>query len=98
MWSAPNASSYIPAEVTCVAPHFVMLLFFEEIFEALKRGEPVKLKSFGSFHVRSKQARVGRNPKTGREAPIAPRKVLMFRASPVLAFRINGTTIADGDE
>ncbi|WP_328516985.1 integration host factor subunit alpha [Methylocystis suflitae] len=72
----------------------ILEMFFEEIFEALERGEPVQLKSFGGFHVRSKRARPGRNPKTGVEATIAARKVLRFRPSPVLIARINGATIA----
>lgn len=70
--------------------------FFEEISQALERAEPVKLQLFGSFHVRSKQARIGRNPKTGEAAPIAARKVLAFKASPVLVARINGEIIEDG--
>ena len=62
----------------------------EEISMALVRGEAVKLSSFGSFSVREKGERVGRNPKTGEEVPILPRKVLVFRASHVLKDRING--------
>jgi integration host factor subunit alpha len=61
----------------------------DEISDALVRGEPVKLSSFGSFAVRQKGRRVGRNPKTGEEVPILPRKVLVFRASHVLKNRIN---------
>ena len=62
-----------------------------EISDALVRGEVVKLSSFGSFSVRKKGQRVGRNPKTGEEVPILPRRVLVFRASHVLKNRINGT-------
>ncbi len=61
----------------------------EEISGALIRGEPVKISSFGSFSVRQKGRRVGRNPKTGEEVPILPRRVLVFRASHVLKNRIN---------
>lgn len=61
----------------------------KEISDALVRGEAVKISSFGSFSVRSKGQRVGRNPKTGEEVPILPRKVLVFRASHVLKGRIN---------
>jgi integration host factor subunit alpha len=61
----------------------------EEISNALVRGEPVKISSFGSFSVRQKGRRVGRNPKTGEEVPILPRRVLVFRASHVLKNRIN---------
>ncbi len=60
-----------------------------EISSALIRGEVVKLSSFGSFSVREKGQRVGRNPKTGEEVPILPRRVLVFRASHVLKSRIN---------
>src|SRR3546814_3989520 len=56
----------------------------------LVRGEMVKLSSFGSFSVREKGERIGRNPKTGEEVPILPRRVLVFRASHVLKNRING--------
>src|SRR3546814_3747957 len=59
-----------------------------EISEALVRGEMVKLSSFGSFSVREKGERIGRNPKTGEEVPILPRRVLVFRASHVLKNRI----------
>ena len=60
-----------------------------EIADALARGETVKLSSFGSFSVREKGQRIGRNPKTGEEVPILPRRVLVFRASQVLKNRIN---------
>ena len=60
-----------------------------EISHALARGEIVKISSFGSFTVRKKGKRVGRNPKTGMEVPIAPRRVLVFRPSHVLKARIN---------
>lgn len=61
----------------------------DEIADALARGEMVKISSFGSFSVRQKGQRIGRNPKTGEEVPISPRKVLVFRASHVLKDRIN---------
>jgi integration host factor subunit alpha len=59
-----------------------------EISSALARGEMVKISSFGSFAVRRKGKRVGRNPKTGKEVPINPRRVLVFRASHVLKDQI----------
>jgi integration host factor subunit alpha len=62
-----------------------------EIVDALTRGETVKISSFGSFSVRQKGKRVGRNPKTGEEVPILPRRVLVFRASHVLKNKINRT-------
>ena len=63
----------------------------DEISDALIRGEDVKLSSFGSFLVRHKNGRMGRNPKTGEEVPIDPRRVLSFRASHVLKEKINKT-------
>ena len=63
-----------------------------EIADALVRGEMVKISSFGSFWVRQKGQRIGRNPKTGDEVPIAPRRVLVFRPSHVLKAVINGQT------
>ncbi len=59
------------------------------VSDALARGEPVKISRFGSFSVRQKGPRIGRNPKTGEEVPILPRKVLVFRASGVLKSRVN---------
>ncbi|MBT5264775.1 MAG: integration host factor subunit alpha [Rhodospirillaceae bacterium] len=61
----------------------------DEVVDALVRGEVVKISSFGSFSVRQKGERIGRNPKTGDEVPILPRKVLVFRPSHVLKNRIN---------
>ena len=60
-----------------------------EIAATLTNGETVKISSFGSFSVRQKGQRIGRNPKTGEEVPILPRKVLIFRASNVLKGMIN---------
>lgn len=71
---------------------------FDEISDALLRGEQVKLRSFGTFNVRSKRARIGRNPKTGVEAPITPRRVLTFKASPVLVAVINGEVAPEEQE
>ena len=63
------------------------------ICDCLVRGETVKLSSFGSFVVRDKGERVGRNPKTGVEVPIEPRRVMVFKPSNVLKGRINGETV-----
>ena len=60
-----------------------------EMSSALARGETVKISSFGSFSVRQKGQRIGRNPKTGEEVPILPRKVLIFRPSQLLKSRTN---------
>jgi len=59
------------------------------ISKILTKGQPVKISSFGSFSVREKAQRVGRNLKTGAAVPILPRRVLVFRASHVLKDRIN---------
>ena len=61
----------------------------DEVSATLVKCENVKISSFGSFSVRQKNERVGRNPKTGVEVPIKPRKVIVFRASHVLKDRIN---------
>ncbi|MDG1117267.1 MAG: integration host factor subunit alpha [Flavimaricola sp.] len=58
------------------------------ISDALVRGESVKISSFGTFSVREKAARVGRNPKTGEEVPIHPRRVLSFRSSHLMKERV----------
>ena len=62
----------------------------EEIGEAAERGERVKLSGFGSFVIRSKGERMGRNPKTRVETPILPRRVMTFKPSPVLKAKVNG--------
>jgi integration host factor subunit alpha len=61
----------------------------DEISGALAQGDSVKISSFGSFSVRSKGQRIGRNPKTGEEVPITPRRVLVFRPSQLLKKKIN---------
>ena len=58
------------------------------VSDALVRGETVKISSFGTFSVRDKAARVGRNPKTGEEVPIHPRRVLSFRSSHLMRERV----------
>ncbi|MGB0694094.1 MAG: integration host factor subunit alpha [Rhodospirillaceae bacterium] len=65
-------------------------MVLDEMSEALVEGETVKISSFGSFSVREKGERIGRNPKTGEEVPILPRRVLVFRPSQLLKARING--------
>ena len=61
----------------------------EEMSACLESGEEVKLSSFGTFSVHSKSERVGRNPKTGVEATITPRRVLSFRPSHILKDRVD---------
>ncbi len=70
----------------------------EMMQDALVEGETVKLSSFGSFLVRAKGERLGRNPKTGVEASISPRRVIVFKASHVLKARVNGNAVDPDDE
>jgi integration host factor subunit alpha len=67
----------------------IVELVLREIVASLERGQTVKLSSFGSFGIRDKGERIGRNPKTGQEVPITPRRVLVFRASNIMKQRIN---------
>lgn len=60
-----------------------------KISDTLAAGDSVKISSFGSFSVRHKGQRAGRNPKTGEEVPVLPRRVIVFRPSQVLKSRIN---------
>ena len=69
----------------------VLEMALAEVSDALVRGEAVKLRSFGLFAVREKRERIGRNPRTGVEVPIKPRRVLTFKPSPVLLDLVNGT-------
>ena len=68
-----------------------------EIGDTLVRGETVKLSGFGTFTVRSKGERVGRNPKTGVEVPIEKRRVMLSKPSEVLKAHINGEAVDDED-
>lgn len=70
----------------------------ERISATLESGESVKVSGFGTFSVRQKGRRVGRNPKTGIEVPILPRRVLVFRPSQVLKAQVNGLAVPAGDE
>ncbi|CAN5501808.1 integration host factor subunit alpha [soil metagenome] len=64
----------------------------EHMCDALSKGENIKISGFGTFVLRDKGQRVGRNPKTGVEVPIAPRRVLTFRASQMMRERIIGSS------
>ena len=68
----------------------------QHMSDALVAGEQVKISSFGTFSVREKSARVGRNPKTGEEVPILPRQVLVFKPSNVLKSKINKSMVSAG--
>lgn len=65
-------------------------MVLDEMSDTIAQGETVKLSSFGSFIVRSKGERIGRNPKTGVEVPITPRRVMVFKPSNILRARVNG--------
>jgi integration host factor subunit alpha len=65
-------------------------LVLKEISDRVAGGETVKLSSFGTFTVRKKGERMGRNPKTGVDAPISPRRVIIFKASAIMKQQING--------
>ena len=69
-------------------------LFFEEIRTALESGDNVKFSGFGSFLVRDKPQRPGRNPKTGEEIPVSARRVVTFKASQMIKDRIAGSVKA----
>jgi integration host factor subunit alpha len=69
--------------------HQLVAAMLTEILEALSRGENVKLSTFGTFVVRSKRERVGRNPKSKVEVSISARRAVVFKASRVLGARIN---------
>jgi integration host factor subunit alpha len=61
----------------------------KQVVYALERGESIKLSSFGSFGIRQKSERIGRNPKTGEIVPITPRRVIVFKASNIMKERVN---------
>ena len=70
----------------------IVATILDEISKSLEDGEKVKISSFGSFSVNSKNERVGRNPKTGQEVPITPRRVMTFRPSHILRDLVNSSS------
>ena len=70
-------------------------LFFEEIRDCLSHGEVVKLSGFGNFNLRDKSERPGRNPKTGEDVQISPRRVVTFRAGQKLKARVENNAVSD---
>ena len=70
----------------------------DKISETLVSGHRVEIRGFGTFSLNYRPPRIGRNPKTGVEVPILPRKVLVFRPSQMLRARVNGETPVDGDD
>ena len=81
-------------ELTHVKAEDVVHAIFEEIKDALQQGDSVILRRFGSFQVRDKRARVGRNPKTGQEADIPARRVVRFKAGNAFKEAVNGAATA----
>ncbi len=77
------------ANLTAVEAAAVVDATFEEISKVLEKDILVKISSFGTFMVRQKKQRIGRNPKTKVEVPIKPRKVISFKASTLLKSKIN---------
>ena len=73
-------------------------LFLREITDCIVRDESVKLSSFGTFTVRKKGQRMGRNPKTGVDVPIAPRRVMVFKPSATLKQNVKGARPVRLDE
>ena len=76
----------------------LLKIVLSRVSTTLESGESVKISGFGTFSIRQKGRRVGRNPKTGEEVPIQPRRVLVFRPSHVLRTRINGGTAAETND
>lgn len=70
----------------------IVATILEEMSKSLEKGDKVKISSFGSFSVNSKNERIGRNPKTGQEVPITPRRVMTFRPSHILRDRVNSSS------
>jgi integration host factor subunit beta len=84
------------AELAAANPHLreadielIVATIFDQITEALARGQRVELRGFGAFAVKRRQARTGRNPKTGEEVPVDAKSVPAFRASNMLQRRLN---------
>ena len=73
-------------------------IVLDRVSKSLETGESVKISGFGTFSVRQKGRRIGRNPKTGVEVPILPRRVLVFRPSQVRKAHVNGTAVPAGDD
>jgi integration host factor subunit alpha len=73
-------------------------LILDTMADTIVAGQGIKLSSFGTFIVRNKTGRIGRNPKTGQEVPITPRRVLVFRPSQVMKNIINGLPPGEGDK
>lgn len=83
------AAVYEKAKLSRSDSSALVHLVLTEITDTLAKGETVKLSSFGSFIVRKKRQRMGRNPKTGTEVPISPRRVVVFKPSAIMKQQVN---------
>ena len=77
------------AELTRKDSEVIVETIFESVVRSLRAGDKIEIRGFGSFRTRQRKPRIGRNPKTGQEVPINPRRVLVFRASHALKDLIN---------
>jgi len=84
------------AEVTRKDSEVIVETIFDSVVRALRAGDKIEIRGFGSFRTRQRKARVGRNPKTGEEVPILPRQVLVFKPSNVLKSKINKSMVPTG--
>ena len=85
-------------EMTRKDSEVIVEAIFDSVVRALRTGDKIEIRGFGSFRTRQRQPRVGRNPKTGVEVPILPRRVLVFRPSQVLKGVVNGEIVLDDGE
>lgn len=92
-----SAAVYRDLKVSLSESSEMVDAIIEEICAAVGNGDQVKLSSFGTFNLRRKNERVGRNPKTGQEVPITPRTVLTFNASNILKKQVNESLSAKSD-
>jgi len=71
---------------------------FEEIISALSRGDRVELRGFGAFSVKARDARIGRNPRTGESVAVESKRVPFFKTGKLLRDRLNGLEVSDGKD
>ena len=91
-------------EVVKIYPRFsgrdaevIVNAVFDSMTEALARGERIEIRGFGSFVVKHRQAREGRNPKTGAVVPVAAKRVPFFKVGKELKLRVDGKTASEGE-
>ena len=82
-------------EMTRKDSEVIVEAIFDSVVRALRTGDKIEIRGFGSFRTRQRQSRVGRNPKTGIEVPITPRRVMVFKPSNIMRQRINEGTAVD---